>query len=222
MARPDAQAKGHPIRRGSALPVAAPRRRMDPQDPHAGPGLEAWGTAGLEGAAQHGPIFVNGTEESILDGGAQGDAVTVGHPHESLRLRLSADARRDLTERRGHELCRSYRAQPCGVIGKDLYVVALSEAAGTTGHAVVLFAQRLPRALPRAGVPNENLLRACEKQRPPLEQQRKRAVSSAEREPRLAHAHLAVRPRAGEHPLRCAGVMLALMEAEARGAPDGD
>jgi hypothetical protein len=34
-------------------------------------------------------IFVNGTEESILDGGAQGDAVTVGH----LMNRFGSDSR---------------------------------------------------------------------------------------------------------------------------------
>ena len=76
--------------------------------------------------------------------------------------------------------------------------------------------------LPRAGVPDEHLLGAYEKQRPPLEEQRKRAVSFAEREPLLAHAHLAVRPGAGKDSLRRARVMLADMEARSRGPPDGD
>ena len=80
----------------------------------------------------------------------------------------------------------------------------------------------LPLVLPRAGVPEKHLLRAGEKQRPPLEEQRKRAVSSAEREPLLAHAHLAVRPGTGKDSLRRAGVMLADMEARSRGAPGGD
>ena len=80
----------------------------------------------------------------------------------------------------------------------------------------------LPSVLPRAGVPEKHLLCAGEKHRPPLEEQRKRAVSSAEREPLLDHAHLAVRPGAGKDSLRRAGVMLADMEARSRGGSDGD
>jgi hypothetical protein len=118
------------------VPAHCPRK-----DLHAGPRLEAWGTAGLERAAQHGPIFVDGTEESVRYVGAQRDAVSLGHLHEALRLRLSADARRDLTDRRGHQLGRSCRAQPRGVVREDLHVVALSKTAGTAGRAVVRFAQ---------------------------------------------------------------------------------
>ena len=80
----------------------------------------------------------------------------------------------------------------------------------------------LPLVLPHAGVPEKHLLCAGKKQRPPLEEQRKRAVSSAEREPLLAHAHLAVRPGAGKDSLRRARVMLADMEARSRGATEGD
>ena len=116
----------------------ARRWRMDPT---ARPRFKARSATRLERAAQHGPIFVDGAEESVRHGGAQRATVSVGHLHEALRLRLSANARRDLTDGRGHQLRRSYRAQPCDVIGEDLNVVALSEAAGAAGRAVVVFAQ---------------------------------------------------------------------------------
>jgi hypothetical protein len=134
---------GGPVPRHASdddLPLRRTFRTDVLMDPTAGPRFKARSAARLERTAQHGPIFVDGAEESVRGGSAQRAAVSVGHLHEALRLRLSADARRDLTDGRGHQLGRSCRAQPCDVIGEDLHVVPLSEAAGAADRAIVVCA----------------------------------------------------------------------------------
>jgi len=110
-------------------------------EPTARPRLEARSAAWLERTAQQGSIFVDGAQESVRFDGAQREAPSVGHLHESPRLRLSADARRDLSDGRRHELGRSCSTQPGDIIGEDLHVVAPSKAAGPAGRAVVVRAQ---------------------------------------------------------------------------------
>src|SRR5438477_12274604 len=107
-------------------------------DLEARPGLEARGATRLERAAHRGAIFVHGAEEAVRWRTEQSVATPVSHLHEAPGLRLATDAGGNLADRGGDHLGRSCGAQPRGVMGEHLHVVARSEAAGTAGGAVEL------------------------------------------------------------------------------------